>query len=120
MRFKVDENLPAGVAELLTAEAHDAVTVVQQGMRGSQDAKLAQICQTENRVLVTLDIDFADIRRYPPRTMPGVIVLRLRSHDKDNILRTMRRTLPLLGQEPLEQKLWIVDETQVRIRGSED
>jgi hypothetical protein len=27
MRFKVDENLPKEVAELLTAQAHDAVTV---------------------------------------------------------------------------------------------
>jgi hypothetical protein len=30
MRFKVDENLPAEVAQLLRAAGHDALTVVDQ------------------------------------------------------------------------------------------
>ena len=62
LKFKIDENLPKEVAELLTNEAHDAVTVNDEGMQGSLDANLAQICQMENRILVTLDIGFADIR----------------------------------------------------------
>jgi predicted nuclease of predicted toxin-antitoxin system len=120
MRFKVDENLPKEVAELLTAEAHDAVTVNDEALQGSLDAKLAQICQAEDRILVTLDMGFADIRSYPPQTLPGLIVLRLGNLDKNHILNTVRRTMPLIGQEPLAQRLWIVEETQIRIRGAEE
>jgi predicted nuclease of predicted toxin-antitoxin system len=42
VKFKIDENLPKEVAELLTNEAHDAVTVNQEGLQGSMDAKLAR------------------------------------------------------------------------------
>ena len=120
MRFKIDENLPAEVAELLVAEAHDAVTVREQGMQGSHDAQLARICQVEDRVLITLDVGFADIRAYPPQSLPGLIVLRLGSQDKNHTLAVWRRTIPLIAKEPLAQHLWIGENTQVRIRGAED
>ena len=120
MKFKIDENLPKEVAELLTYEAHDAVTVNDEGLQGSLDAKLAQTCKTEDRVLVTLDMGFADIRSYPPQSLPGLIVLRLGSLDKNHILDTVRRTIPLIGQEPLARHLWIVEETRIRIRRSEE
>jgi predicted nuclease of predicted toxin-antitoxin system len=120
MRFKIDENLPTEVAQLLMAEAHDTVTVTEQGLEGSLDAELAQVCRAEDRILVTLDVGFADIRSYPPQTLPGLIVLRLGSQDKGHILNTVRRTMPLIGQEPLAQHLWIVEDTQIRIRGSEE
>ena len=47
-------------------------------------------------------------------------MLRLGSLDKNHILNTMRRTIPLIGQEPLAQHLWIVEETRIRIRQSEE
>ncbi len=62
MKFKIDENLPREVAQLLADEAHDAVTVNDEGLKGSLDTKLAEICQDEGRILVTLDMGFADIR----------------------------------------------------------
>jgi predicted nuclease of predicted toxin-antitoxin system len=82
MRFKIDENLPIEVAEALRQVGHDAATVLEQQHGGSADAQLATLCQHESRVLVTLDMDFADIRNYPPAEFPGLIVLRLRQQDK--------------------------------------
>ena len=35
-----------------------------------------QACRTEGRILITLDLDFSDIRAYPPGTYPGIWVLR--------------------------------------------
>jgi hypothetical protein len=64
-----------------------------------------------------LDMDFADIRAYPPAEFPGLIVLRLRQQDKPYILDVLARLIRLLGQEPLEQQLWIVEEKRIRIRG---
>jgi predicted nuclease of predicted toxin-antitoxin system len=82
MKFKIDENLPIDVAEVLAEAAHDAVTVDSEGVAGSQDAVIASICQQEERVLVTVDLGFPDIRAYPPQTTPGFIVLRLSRLDK--------------------------------------
>jgi predicted nuclease of predicted toxin-antitoxin system len=77
MRFKVDENLHYDVAEALRARGHDALTVHDQQMRGDPDSRLGEVCQAEGRAIVSLDLDFANIRDYPPRDYAGLIVLRL-------------------------------------------
>jgi predicted nuclease of predicted toxin-antitoxin system len=66
MKFKTDENLPNEAAVLLCAAGHDAVTVGEQRLSGSVDTTIGSVCQREGRVLVTFDLDFADIRTYPP------------------------------------------------------
>ena len=82
MRFKVDENLPVELADLLREASHDAATVLEQQLAGAMDADVASVCQHEARALITLDTDFADIRAYPPEKYAGLIVLRLRRQDK--------------------------------------
>ena len=116
-KFKVDENLPTEVAELLASAGHDAVTVGDQRMAGQPDSSVAFVCQREGRAVVTLDLDFADIRTYPPDTYPGIIVLRLARLDKHRILSVLQRLLHVLKHESLAGKLWIVDESSVRVRG---
>lgn len=117
MRFKVDENLPVEVAELLREASHDAVTVLEQAMGGQSDLLVADVVRSEERALITLDLDFSNIRRFPPRQFHGLIVLRLTAHDKPRIVSVVKRLMPLLNEEDLRGKLWIVDEIAVRIRG---
>jgi len=117
MKFKVDENLPIEVAQLLREAGHDVYSVHDQGLVGAKDQVLAEVCQSENRAMLTLDIHFADIRTYPPENYSGLIVLRLARQDKPHVLEVMRRMLKLFSSETLEGKLWIVDEKRVRVRG---
>ena len=77
--------------------------------------KIASICQQEGRALVTLDLDFSDIRLYPPLHYAGIVVLRLQHQAKSNVLEVCTRTISLLSQEPLTQKLWIVEEDRIKI-----
>ena len=70
----------------------------------------------EGRVFVTLDLDFADIRTYPPDEYPGFLVFRLLRQDKAHVIEVFRRTLNAVEDEPLEGRLWIVEETRIRIR----
>jgi predicted nuclease of predicted toxin-antitoxin system len=116
MKFKVDENLPVEVAERLRAAGYDAMTVLEQRMGGEPDTNLYRVCQSEERVLVTLDLDFSDIRTYRPSESAGIIVLRFSRQDKFYVLENFDRVIQLLGQEIVERRLWIVDEVQVRIR----
>jgi predicted nuclease of predicted toxin-antitoxin system len=116
MRFKVDENLPREVCDLLNRAGHDAISVGQQGLGGGDDARLYRLCQDERRALLTLDVDFANVRAYDPKSSPGIIVLRLARQDKLRALDAVASTLPLLEREPLEKRLWIVEEGRIRIR----
>lgn len=115
MRFKIDENLPIEVAEMLLNEGHDALTVLDQQMCGDTDDQIAAVCQRERRIIVLLDLDFANIRAYPPRDFSGLIVLRLKKQDKVHALEVFKRLLRTLSSEQLEKRLWIVDENRIRI-----
>lgn len=97
MRCKIDENLPVEVAETLAAAGHDATTVLAQNMGGQHDRLVGDVCRREGRVLLTLDLDFADIRIYRPQDYSGLIVLRLETQDKPHILDVVNRIIPLLA-----------------------
>ena len=71
MRFKLDENLPAILASDLAQIGHDATTCQTEGIAGSKDAVIAAHAASEGRILITFDLDFSDIRKYPPGTHPG-------------------------------------------------
>jgi predicted nuclease of predicted toxin-antitoxin system len=116
MKFKIDENLHSDTADLLRQHGHHAVTVFDQGLRGHADFDIANICQQESRAIVTLDLDFADIRDYPPGDYDGIIVMRLNDQSRKSALAVLGRIMPLFVSEPLAGRLWIVDEFQVRIR----
>jgi len=64
MNFKIDENLPSEFVDLLTHAGFSADTVVQENLQGAADSAVANICQKESRILLTLDLDFSDIRTY--------------------------------------------------------
>lgn len=116
MRFKIDENLHDDVAAMLVAAGHDVHTVYDEGLRGSPDEAIAQHCRKEDRALITLDLDFADIRTYPPADHPGMIVLRVGNQSRPHILQVMLPVTALLNKEPVAGQLWIVSEAGVRIR----
>ena len=116
MRFKLDENLPAELAEMLRDAGHDAVTVLDQDLRGTRDSDLASVCILEGRAIVTFDTDFADIRTYPPRAYPGLVVFRLDSQARSHVLEVGARLLEVLSGADLSGQLWIVEESRIRVR----
>ena len=65
------------------------MTVIDQGMGGDPDARIAALCRAEGRTLLTLDVGFAEIRAYPPSEYGGLIVLRLRRQDKAVLSRRL-------------------------------
>jgi len=116
MRLKLDENQPRALLALLREAGHEADTVADEGLAGGADAELAARCQAERRAILTFDLDFADLRQYPPEQYAGLLVLRLRSQAVRHVMGVVRRILPLLATEPIEGHLWLIDEEQVRIR----
>ncbi|MBI4603738.1 MAG: DUF5615 family PIN-like protein [Planctomycetes bacterium] len=117
MRFKTDENVHPEAAAFLRSAGHDAITVWDQGLKGCADPTVADACRGENRILVSLDKGFGDIRLCPPNAYSGLIILRLEKQDRKAVLRAIERLVPLLTKEPLVGRLWIVDEWSLRVRG---
>lgn len=116
MRFKVDENLPDELSRLFRDAGWDSLTIEEQHLSGEVDPRLAEICSAEERILVTFDRGFSNIRVYPPSNSPGMIVLRLKSQDKRHVLSVAGRLVDALRRRELRNELWIVHENRIRIR----
>ena len=77
MKVKLDENLGNRAAALFGDFGHQVMTVSEQDLQGTNDDDLIDACRAEERVLVTLDLDFSNVLRFPPERYAGIGVLRL-------------------------------------------
>lgn len=116
MQFKLDENIPVEACEILHQALYDCDTVLNEHLTGCSDEKIMEACIREDRILVTLDMDFADIRAYPPGTHPGIIVLRLFRQDKHGILDMFNKLVSILERQSPEGMNWILEYGRLRIR----
>jgi predicted nuclease of predicted toxin-antitoxin system len=116
VKLKLDENLGKRGYDLLQSAGHDVMTVQQQNLTSATDVDLIQVCQTEQRCLVTLDLDFSNPLRFNPREYSGIAVLRLPSKPSSQDLEDAVRTLVGgLERESIQGQLWIVQRGQIRI-----
>ena len=116
LRFKLDENLPRRVEPALRDLGHDVETAYSEGLAGAPDPDLLAACNAEDRILVTLDLDFADIRAYPPGSSQGIWVLRPPEQSFATVLALALAGVRLSSVERTAGQLWVIDEKRVRIR----
>jgi len=116
MRIKIDEDLPRDLAWLLRDSGFEADTVADQGMSGSEDLVLFQVIQAEERLLITADKDFSDIRRFPPGTRSGILLLRPYKQGIRPVVVLMQKVLALHDLESLKGAVTVVTPRGIRVR----
>jgi predicted nuclease of predicted toxin-antitoxin system len=116
VRIKVDEDLPRQIADLLISRGHDAATVVGQGWQGVSDDVLWPRVQNERRWLITADKGFANLRRHPPGSHAGVILLRAQEESRRTYMELAALALERLKLDEIPGALVVVTHRGVRIR----
>ena len=68
-----------------------------------------------NRVLLTLDLDFANPMRFPPANTSGIAVLRVRERPgRNDVDLVTRRLIFGLAAHNLKARLWVVEPAHIR------
>ena len=116
MKLKIDENLPSECAVLLSNASFEADTVIDERLAGADDSVIANRCRADDRVLLTLDLDFANVQSYPPLQHAGIIVLRPKRQDKRTVLKLMAPIILALTNRTPAKELGIVEPDRIRIR----
>lgn len=86
MKIKLDENLPLRLATLLKDLGHDVHTPRDERLVGHSDIEIWEAAQKESRFLITQDLDFSDSRRFSPGSHHGILLVRLHSPDRGNLV----------------------------------
>jgi len=115
MKFLADECVYLVTTQLLRRLGHDVVTAQEAGLAGQPDEKILAYATAHERVLITIDMDFSNIRRYPPKTYTGIVVLKIRPRNMEAVHQILARLIDE-SVESLSQALVIVDQTKYRIR----
>jgi len=77
MRFLIDANMLRSIIALVTNLGHEVEFARDIGLAAAPDQEIAARARASGAALLTRDLDFADVRRYPPALYSGIIVLRL-------------------------------------------
>jgi predicted nuclease of predicted toxin-antitoxin system len=116
MRLKLDENLPAGLVETLMAFGHDVDTVPQEALTGQSDEKVWDAAQNTQRLLITQDLDFSDIRRFAPGTHSGILLVRLSNPSRRRMAERIRDIFQVEAVETWSKCFVVVTDRKIRVR----
>ena len=116
MRLKLDENLPPSLAEALRALGHDADTVLDEHLGGHDDPSVWHAAQEAGRVLVTLDLDFSDVRAFVPGSHAGLVLVRLSEAPRRVLVERLRAAFADADAETWGGCFVVVTEVKIRVR----
>ena len=109
--------MPRSIIALVASLGHEVEFARELAWR-PPDHEIAARAQATGAALLTRDLDFADVRRYPPSLYPGIIVLRLSdgviAKDIVGVTERFLRDATFVGN--LAGRLAIVEQDRVRFR----
>jgi predicted nuclease of predicted toxin-antitoxin system len=120
MKLKLDENLPESLLSDLSGLGHDVDNVRIEGLAGSHDAAIWRAAQEAQRILITQDMDFGDVRRFMPGTHHGLILVRLRRPGRLALARRIRSVFTTESVWKWDRCFVLVTDLKVRVHSSKE
>ncbi len=117
LRFLIDEDVPRSTTRILRDAGFDVMNVHEAGLQGKSDEIVFAFAQHEKRLLVTCDMGFSNILKFPPSDNYGILVVRI--PDSEPIVVFNREVLHAIQEvgNDLLRHLAIVEVGKVRLRG---
>jgi predicted nuclease of predicted toxin-antitoxin system len=116
VRIKLDENLPSSLVARLQGLGHDVDTVPAEKLAGRADPEIWRATQKAERILITQDLDFSDIRQFRPGLHHGLILVRLRVPGRVALARRIEEIFNSEDVTSWTRCFVVVSDLKVRVR----
>jgi len=116
MRFLADMGLSPQTVAFLCHLGHDAVHLHALGLDRLPDSAVPQLARDEHRVLLTHDLDFAELVAAGGATLPSVVVFRLRNMRPERVNTYLQRVISKHVQALEQGCIASVEEGRARLR----
>ena len=115
--FLIDEDLPRSLATLLRSAGLEVTDIRDAGLRGASDAEVLSHARSRRFTLLTADLDFANLLRFPLGSHDGIIVARFPNETPVEALnQAIVRSIQSLRKEDIGGNLVIIEPGRVRVR----
>lgn len=116
MKFLADMGISRSTVKWLIDRGDDAIHVNDSGMHMASDLEIIVKARKENRVVLTLDLDFGDIMAVSGEKHPSVIIFRLENETPQNINKRLSQALEESMTALNEGAIVIVEDARHRVR----
>ena len=116
MKFLADMGISPQTVSFLQTEGYDAIHLMDQGLRRLSDGDIFEKARVESRIILTHDLDFADILAVTQALFPSVIIFRLRNMKPQNVNRYLQTILNQHQADLTQGTVISVTEGQIRKR----
>ena len=116
MKFLIDMPLSPGLAVWLVQQRHDAMHALEVGLARASDEAILERARSEQRVVVTADLDYARILALTQAEGPGLILFRGGNYSEQEAVDRLRRTLETIPDGELPNSIVVIERARIRRR----
>lgn len=116
MRFLADMGVAQRIVEWLRAGGHDAVHLREQGLQRLPNGEIFEKAATEERVVLTFDLDFGEIVALSGGRRVSIIQFRLHNTRTPHVIDRLARVLEDSSQALERGAIVVVEESRHRTR----
>jgi predicted nuclease of predicted toxin-antitoxin system len=116
MRFLCDMGVSRQVSRWLCDHGHDGVHLGEQGLARLPNGDIFSKAITENRILLTVDLDFGEIVALSGGRTGSVVVFRLHNTRATHVTERLAVTLENAGDALARGAIVVVEESRIRTR----
>jgi predicted nuclease of predicted toxin-antitoxin system len=112
--FLLDLGISPKVITLLTSLGHQGTHGVSVGFHRTPDHEILDYAIRHNMLIITSDLGFAELAISEPRMIPGIIILRLRNPNAEQMVGYLKKLLTGPLASGIDQAITVVEPHQIR------
>ena len=116
MKFLADMGIAMRIVEWLRAKNHDVIHLREEGLQCLSDAEIFKKAASENRIILTFDLDFGEIVALSGGRLVSIILFRLRNTRTPYVLKHIEHVLEESSNSLKRGAVVIVEDVRHRIR----
>jgi len=93
MKFLADMGISLRTVEWLRQLGHDVLHLRDRGLQKLPDDEILDLARLEQRIILTIDLDFAQLLAVSKQALPSVILFRLGNENYDEINQRLSEVL---------------------------
>ena len=116
MNFVADAGISPRTVEFLREQGHDVVHVRDIGMQRAKDSEILELARSQDRIVLTFDLDFGDLLALGLSDKPSTIIFRLDDETAESVNTNRLTVLAQTESDLRDGALILVQEFRYRVR----